>query len=131
MSDVKMNSVLFAKKLRARKTELQAAHKVAMVKYDAAFKAWRLKLAVFLLAHVRSFAMTLTKERVYGTNSYGHGDYKTFFFKDAPDPPRRPNDEIVRKITARLNHIAITGQKTVIVTERDTREFFSDEPDDE
>lgn len=129
MSDVKMNVTVFAKKLRVRRAELQKQHATAVIEFTRAFAHWRAALGGFLESSARSHATALTRENVY--NDRYEKEWRISFFVNAPKPPKRPSDEIIRKISTRLKFLAVTGQTTVMVSERDAALYFSTEPESE
>jgi hypothetical protein len=133
MSDVKMNVVHFSKKLRARKAELQKQHAQAVLKFAKDFVEWRMILGQYLRDNAYSLAQKLTKEQVYksGSRSFYNENWRDSFFENAPKRPKRPSDEIIKQISTRLKYLAITGQTSVMVSERDANLFFDTEPKSE
>jgi hypothetical protein len=131
MDDSSMSALLFAKKLRARQTELRARQAVASKAYAGLFEKWKKDLAVFLSKKAPAVCKTITREMVCSTD-YHRGTYwRDAIFKDAPKPPKRPNNPVIGKIATHLRRLAITGQKFVTVTTREVDELFSDEDDSE
>ena len=128
--ETKMSATVYARKLRARQAELKAAHKKAVKAHAVAFELWKMALASWL----RSSAVTSTVSGLLQKTVYGGGynrDWRIALMEGAPKAPRRPTDEIQRRIALKLRQLAITGQASAMVTERDIKELFTDVADDE
>jgi len=130
MNDNKMLATTFAKKLRARRVELRKAHTVALRKYDVDFMAWKVSLAAWLKQSAAKNVDRIMKGDM-DRGSYHNRSWSNVVLDGHPVPPKKPSDETVRRIDAKLRHIAITGQKYVTVTERDTEELFGSTEDDD
>jgi len=128
MLDTSMNAILFAKKLRQRQSELKAKHKKDLDKYARDFESWKAALARFLVNDARK-----NVERIFRTqidkDRYRDSYWKNVVLAGCPEPPKRPGEEVIRKIAAALRHIAITGQKTVHLNSSDLETYFGDEAD--
>jgi len=125
MLDTSMNSILFAKKLRQRQSELKAKYKKDLDKYARDFESWKAALARFLVHDAKK-----NVERIFRTqidrDRYRDSYWKNAVLAGCPEPPKRPTDEVIRKIAAALRHIAITGQKMVHLNSSDLETYFGD-----
>ncbi len=128
MNSVTMNSLVLAKKLRVRRVELRKAHSRAVAAYGNAFSRWRLALGGWLIHNARKRVATITRADL--TYRYGDG-YQKRILDGAPKPPKKPDDSVIRKIDATLRRLAITGQKTVQLSDRDLDELFVDSAGDD
>jgi hypothetical protein len=131
MLDTSMNALLFAKKLRARQSELKSKYKKDLEKYARDFESWKQALARFLVNDAHKNVAKILRSQ-FSQNSYRHDDnWKSIILIGYPEPPKRPTDEVIRKIAAALRHIAITWQKTVRLDARELEVYFSDEKDED
>jgi hypothetical protein len=128
MLDTSMNAILFAKKLRQRQSELKTKYKKDLDKYARDFESWKAALARFLVNDAKKNVEKLLRSK-FDENRYSEDYWKSTVLADCPKPPKRPTDEVIRKIAAALRHIAITGQKTVHLNSSDLETYFGDEAD--
>lgn len=121
-----VNVTTYAKKLRARQTELEAQRKKEVAAHKAAVAKWRTDLAAWVTANAgRVQRIALSKP-----NRWGGDDRLGFeprqFFIGAPKAPVAPSDENLRRVRALLRQLSITGQKTVRISTREVAELFGE-----
>jgi hypothetical protein len=128
MTETKMKTVAFAKKLRERKAELKDRLAKEKKDYEAAVKAWRVDLQAWVDRELSARISRLSAQR----DRYSRrGDYSDLF-TGAPEPPVMPSTaDKVHKIDGMLRRLSITGQETVKVTDGDLSVFADDATDDD
>jgi hypothetical protein len=125
MLDTQMNAAAFAKKLRARQAALKIQHKRDLAKYAQDFEVWKAALARFLTHDARKNVERIFRSQI-DKDRYRDSYWKNVVLAGCPEPPKKPTDEVIRKIMTALHHIAITGQKTVRVTSDEVEKYFGD-----
>jgi len=126
MLDSSMNSILFAKKLRIRQAQLKVKYKKDLDKYARDFESWKVALSHFLVKVAKKNVERILRSQ-FDDNRYSDDYWKNIVLAECPKPPKRPTNEIIRKIAAALRHIAITGQKTYRVDTVDLEMYFGGE----
>lgn len=123
-----MNALLLSKKLRARRVELRKQHTDELKKFDVNFVQWKRAMQSWA-AQVMPANIERMKKSDISPRHYSHS-FDSVLLTGYPKPPARPSDEVIRKIDAKLRHIAITGQTKVEFTEHDAALYFGSEDEE-
>lgn len=127
MSEPKMKTTVYAKKLKKRLFELKAERVKALKKFEVDVAAWRKAM----LAWVRDTAVVKVNQikTVEIKDKYRRSDTPGFntvkYFEGSPQPPIYPNDKLIRDIQRKIQYLAIIHLTEVYVGEDEVGRFFS------
>ena len=132
MNAEKMPAATFARKVKARISDLQNSLEVARHNYHRDVKRWRMAMAAWLKdtpERIKHINLITEKELQNHEGRYEKTGFDVSrFFESAPKPPKSP-EEIVENIArcrAALRQVSFTGQKTVLVGNDMMRRLFGD-----
>ncbi len=126
----KIKATTFAAKLRKRLAELKSKRQKDLDAHSSAVEQWRKDMETWITAHLKKRVAAINVSALRKCESrYGDGPHfdKSAFFAGAPETPKYPSDEKVRKIQSLLRHIGITGQETVQVSTDEVDALFGDD----
>ncbi len=115
----KIKTVLYAAKLRKAIAEEKRARAAALRQHGIDVEAYKKDLAVFfrttVMKRVDGIRAKAKKDR-YGRRNIPDLD---MLVSGAPDYPEYPTDDRIRKLTKRLNFVAISAPASILIDEDD------------
>lgn len=119
--EARMKTSVLATKLRARLVVLKKDHAVSVAKYDAAFEQWKTDVAAWAQRDMPARVAALKKSEVV---VYSRSALPESVFRGIPTPPPIPSRERIEKIQKTLRFVALTGQQTISVSQREVDDWL-------